>query len=251
MRSAACAATAEAGINCCRKRMAKRAKESTSPLRALTEQIAQQEATLREGGGAAGLARQRKLGRLPARERIELLIDKKSSFLEIGLWAAFGMYEEVGGAVAAGVVTGVGNVHDRPCMIVANDASVKAGAFFPATVKKVLRAQKIASRCNLPLIYLVDSSGVFLPMQDEIFPDEDDFGRIFRNNAVLSAMGVPQYAAIMGNCVAGGAYLPVLSDKVLMTAGSQLYLAGPSLVKAAIGQVVEPEQLGGVAMHAR
>jgi acetyl-CoA carboxylase carboxyltransferase component len=231
--------------------MAKRAKESTSALRALTEQIAQQEATLREGGGAAGLARQRKLGRLPARERIELLIDKKSSFLEIGLWAAFGMYEDVGGAVAAGVVTGVGNIHDRPCMIVANDASVKAGAFFPATVKKVLRAQKIAARCNLPLVYLVDSSGVFLPMQDEIFPDEDDFGRIFRNNAVLSAMGIPQYAAIMGNCVAGGAYLPVLCDKLLMTAGSELYLAGPALVKAAIGQQVDSEELGGAKMHSQ
>src|SRR3982751_3383178 len=158
--------------------------------------------------------------------------------------------EDVGGAVAAGVITGVGDIHDRPCMIIANDASVKAGAFFPATVKKVLRAQKIAARCNLPLVYLVDSSGVFLPMQDEIFPDEDDFGRIFRNNAVLSAMGVPQYAAIMGNCVAGGAYLPVLCDKLLMTAGSELYLAGPALVKAAIGQTVEQEDLGGAKMHA-
>jgi 3-methylcrotonyl-CoA carboxylase beta subunit len=136
-------------------------------------------------------------------------------------------------------------------MIVANDATVKAGAFFPATCKKVLRAQRIAARCSLPLIYLVDSSGVFLPMQDEIFPDEDDFGRIFRNNAVLSAMGVPQYAAIMGNCVAGGAYLPVLCDKLLMTEGSALYLAGPALVKAAIGQAVDAEDLGGAAMHAR
>src|SRR2546429_6904668 len=231
--------------------MAKQTKQSTSPLRMLTDQIAQQEATLREGGGAAGLARQRKLGRLPARERIELLIDKKSHFLEIGLWAAFGMYEEVGGAVSAGVITGVGNVHARPCMIVANDASVKAGAFFPATVKKVLRAQKIAARCNLPLIHLVDSAGVFLPMQDEIFPDEDDFGRIFRNNALLSAMGVPQYAAIMGNCVAGGAYLPVLCDKLLMTAGSELYLAGPALVKAAIGQQVDSGELGGAKMHSQ
>src|SRR2546429_9453614 len=231
--------------------MAKQTKQSTSPLRMLTDQIAQQEATLREGGGAAGLARQRKLGRLPARERIELLIDKKSHFLEIGLWAAFGMYEEVGGAVSAGVITGVGNVHARPCMIVANDASVKAAAFFPATVKKVLRAQKIAARCNLPLIYLVDSAGVFLPMQDEIFPDEDDFGRIFRNNAVLSAMGIPQYAAVMGNCVAGGAYLPLLSDKLLMTAGSELYLAGPALAKAAIGQTVDASELGGAKMHSQ
>src|SRR5438477_3219758 len=136
-------------------------------------------------------------------------------------------------------------------MVVANDATVKAGAFFPATCKKVLRAQKIAARCNLPIVYLVDSAGVFLPMQDEIFPDEDDFGRIFRNNAVLSAMGVPQYAAIMGNCVAGGAYLPVLCDKLLMTSGSALYLAGPALVKAAIGQTVDAEALGGAEMHAR
>src|SRR3954470_23416219 len=231
--------------------MAKRAKQSTSALRALTEQIAQQEGSLREGGGAAGLARQRKLGRLPARERIDLLIDKKTPLLEIGLWSAYGMYQEVGGAVSAGVVTGIGNVHDHPRMIVANDASVKAGAFFPATVKKVLRAQKIAARCNLPLVYLVDSSGVFLPMQDEIFPDEDDFGRIFRNNAVLSAMGVPQFAAVMGNCVAGGAYLPVLCDKLLMTEGSEMYLAGPALVKAAIGQDVGREELGGATMHAR
>ncbi|HEY7090628.1 MAG TPA: carboxyl transferase domain-containing protein, partial [Tepidisphaeraceae bacterium] len=186
-------------------------------MRSLTEEIRAQEEVLRQGGGEAGHARQRKLGRLPVRERIELLLDKKSPWLEIGLWNAYGMYKEVGEIVAAGVVTGIGHVHGRACMIIANDAAVKAGAFFPMTCKKVLRAQKIAARCNLPLIYLVDSAGVFLPMQDEIFPDEDDFGRIFRNNAVLSAMGVPQYAAIMGNCVAGGAYLPVLCDKILMT----------------------------------
>ncbi len=161
------------------------------------------------------------------------------------------MYPEAGQVPAAGVVTGVGVVHGRSCMVIANDATVKAGAFFPATCKKVLRAQKIAAHCNLPLIYLVDSSGVFLPMQDEIFPDEDDFGRIFRNNAVLSAAGVPQYAAVMGNCVAGGAYLPVLCDKLLMTEGSALYLAGPALVKAAIGQVVDAEELGGATMHAQ
>jgi acetyl-CoA carboxylase carboxyltransferase component len=161
------------------------------------------------------------------------------------------MYPEVGDVPSAGVVTGVGNVEGRACMIVANDATVKAGAFFPATAKKVLRAQRIASRCNLPLIYLVDSAGVYLPMQDEIFPDEDDFGRIFRNNAVLSAAGVPQFAAIMGNCVAGGAYLPVLCDKILMTDGSELDLAGPALVKAAIGQEVGREELGGATMHAR
>jgi 3-methylcrotonyl-CoA carboxylase beta subunit len=146
-------------------------------------------------------------------------------------------------------VAGIGNVEGVPCMIVANDATVKAGAFFPATTKKVIRAQRIAFECALPLIYLVDSAGVFLPMQDEIFPDEDDFGRIFRNNSVISAAGIPQFAAIMGNCVAGGAYLPVLCDKILMTQGSGLYLAGPSLVKAAIGQIVDAEELGGAKMH--
>src|SRR5207302_10929797 len=160
------------------------------------------------------------------RERLALLLDKGAPFLELNLWAAWNMYPNVGAVPAAGVVTGVGVIEGRRVIVVAKDATVKAGAFFPATCKKVLRAQRIAMRCNLPLIYLVDSAGVFLPMQDEIFPDEDDFGRIFRNNAVLSAMGVPQFAAVMGNCVAGGAYLPVLCDKLLMTAGGELYLAG-------------------------
>ena len=213
-------------------------------------EVAQQEAGLREGGGAAGQARQHKLGRLFVRERIAALVDDPASFLEVGLWAANGMYAEWGAFPGAGVVTGIGTVSAHSCMIVANDATVKAGAFVPMTCKKVLRAQRIAFECNLPLVYLVDSAGVFLPMQDEIFPDEDDFGRIFRNNAVLSAAGIPQYAAIMGNCVAGGAYLPVLCDKVLMTEGSGLYLAGPQLVKAAIGQETDTETLGGAAMHA-
>jgi 3-methylcrotonyl-CoA carboxylase beta subunit len=212
-------------------------------------EVLREEATLREGGGKAGLERQRKLGRLPARERIAQLLDKNAAFFEIELWAAYKMYEEWGNIAAAGTITGIGEVSGVPCMIVANDASVKAGAFFPATVKKVIRAQRIAFECSLPLVYLVDSAGVFLPMQDEIFPDEDDFGRIFRNNSVISAAGIPQFAAIMGNCVAGGAYLPVLCDKILMTEGSGLYLAGPSLVKAAIGQVVDQEELGGARMH--
>ncbi|MGB7159499.1 MAG: acyl-CoA carboxylase subunit beta [Tepidisphaeraceae bacterium] len=220
-------------------------------LRALTREIERQEIELRKGGGPSGHERQRKLGRLPVRERLNRLLDPDAPFLELGLWAAHEMYPDAGDVPAAGVVTGIGTVEGRSCMIVANDATVKAGAFFPATVKKVLRAQRIAARCNLPLVYLVDSAGVYLPMQDEIFPDEDDFGRIFRNNAVLSAMGVPQFAAIMGNCVAGGAYLPVLCDKVLMTDGSELDLAGPALVKAAIGQDVDREELGGAAMHAR
>jgi len=205
---------------------------------------------LREGGGKAGQERQRKRGRLPVRERLRHLLDKDSPFFEIGLWAAYKMYEQWGKIPAAGVVAGIGNVEGVPCMIVANDATVKAGAFFPQTTTKVIRAQRIGFECALPLIYLVDSAGVFLPMQDEIFPDEDDFGRIFRNNSVISAAGVPQFAAIMGNCVAGGAYLPVLCDKILMTQGSGLYLAGPSLVKAAIGQIVDAEELGGARMHA-
>jgi 3-methylcrotonyl-CoA carboxylase beta subunit len=218
-------------------------------LRAHCAAIAQEESVLREGGGKAGHERQRKMGRLPVRERLRHLLDKDSPFFEIGLWSAYKMYEQWGKIPAAGVVTGIGNVEGVPCMIVANDATVKAGAFFPATTKKVIRAQRIAFECALPLIYLVDSAGVFLPMQDEIFPDEDDFGRIFRHNSVISAAGVSQFAAIMGNCVAGGAYLPVLCDKVLMTQGSGLYLAGPSLVKAAIGQVVDAEELGGARMH--
>jgi len=218
-------------------------------LRAHCAAIAQEEALLREGGGKAGHERQRKMGRLPVRERLKQLLDKDSPFFEIGLWAAYKMYEQWGKIPAAGVVTGIGNVEGVPCMIVANDATVKAGAFFPATTKKVIRAQRIAFECALPLVYLVDSAGVFLPMQDEIFPDEDDFGRIFRNNSVISAAGIPQFAAIMGNCVAGGAYLPVLCDKILMTEGSGLYLAGPSLVKAAIGQIADAEELGGARMH--
>jgi len=219
-------------------------------LRAHCVAISEEEAVLREGGDKAGHERQRKMGRLPARERISHLLDKASPFFEIGLWAAYKMYEQWGKIPAAGVVAAIGNIAGVPCMIIANDATVKAGAFFPQTAKKVIRAQRIAFECALPIVYLVDSAGVFLPMQDEIFPDEDDFGRIFRNNSVISAAGVPQFAAIMGNCVAGGAYLPVLCDKILMTKGSGLYLAGPSLVKAAIGQVVDAEELGGAQMHA-
>jgi acetyl-CoA carboxylase carboxyltransferase component len=219
-------------------------------LRAHCAAIAKEEAVLREGGGKAGHERQRKMGRLPVRERLSHLLDKDSSFFEIGLWAAYKMYDEWGKIPAAGVVAGIGNVAGVPCMVIANDATVKAGAFFPQTTKKVIRAQRIAFECSLPIIYLVDSAGVFLPLQDEIFPDEDDFGRIFRNNSVISAAGIPQFAAIMGNCVAGGAYLPVLCDKILMTKGSGLYLAGPSLVKAAIGQIVDAEELGGAQMHA-
>ncbi len=201
------------------------------------------------GGGPKAIDRQHEKGRLTARERVEKLCDP-DTFFELGLWAAHQMYSEWGGAPSGGVVTGVGTVSGRRVMVIANDATVKAGAFFPMTAKKVLRAQRIAMENRLPLVYLVDSAGVFLPLQDEVFPDEDDFGRIFRNNAVISAEGIPQFAAIMGNCVAGGGYLPVLCDKLLMTEGSGLYLAGPALVKAAIGQVVDSETLGGAAMHA-
>ncbi|TWT42003.1 putative propionyl-CoA carboxylase beta chain 5 [Phycisphaerae bacterium RAS1] len=248
------------------------------PLGALLAEYAAREAQIRQGGGKKGIERQHRHGRLTARERIELLCDREGikgsrdqgikgarsevsldpliprsldpCFLELGLWAADGMYPDVGGVPAAGVITGIGRVMGRLCVIVANDATVKAGAFFPATCKKVLRAQRFCMDNKLPILYLVDSAGVYLPMQDEIFPDEDDFGRIFRHNAVISAMGVPQFAAIMGNCVAGGGYLPVMCDTLLMTEGSGLYLAGPALVKAAIGQVATGEEIGGALMHA-
>lgn len=205
---------------------------------------------IRQGGGEKSIARQHAKGRMTARERIEAVTDDDSWWLEVGLWAAHGMYPEWGGSPSASVVCGVGQICGRRVMIIANDATVKAGAFFPLTAKKVLRAQRIAMHCRLPLLYLVDSAGVFLPLQDEIFPDEDDFGRIFRNNSVISAMGIPQLAAIMGNCVAGGGYLPVLCDKLIMTEGSGLYLAGPALVKSAIGQEYTSEELGGAEMHA-
>jgi acetyl-CoA carboxylase carboxyltransferase component len=222
----------------------------SNDLAQLIEKIHGEEEQIRLGGGQRAIERQHAKGRLTARERIARLLDADTSFFELGLWAAWGMYREWGGAPAAGVVTGIGAVCGRRIMLIANDATVKAGAFFPMTCKKVLRAQRIAMDNCLPLVYLVDSAGVFLPLQDEVFPDEDDFGRIFRNNAVISASGVPQIAAILGNCVAGGGYLPVLCDKLLMTEGSGLYLAGPALVKAAIGQAVTSEELGGAAMHA-
>lgn len=223
--------------------------QNKSPLE-FAEEIQSQQEQIRLGGGQKAIERQHAKNRLTARERIDKLIDVDSPFLEVGLWAAWEMYQEWGGAPSGGVVTGVGQVEGRSVMIIANDATVKAGAFFPITAKKVLRAQRIAMQNRLPLIYLVDSAGVFLPLQDEVFPDEDDFGRIFRNNAVISAKGISQFAAILGNCVAGGGYLPVLCDKLLMTEGSGLYLAGPALVKAAIGQEVSHEDLGGAAMHA-
>jgi len=202
-----------------------------------------------EGGGMKAIESQHAKGRLTARERIALLLDQDADFFELGVYAAHGMYEEWGGAPAAGVVTGLGRVHGRLFMVIVNDATVKAGAFFPMTAKKVIRAQNIALENRIPTIYLVDSAGVFLPLQEDVFPDTDDFGRVFRNNAVMSARGIPQIAAIMGMCVAGGAYLPLMCDHILMTEGSGLFLAGPALVQAAIGQKVSAEELGGARMH--
>jgi len=244
---------------------------------ALLGGVREEEERIREGGGAKAAEAQRAKGRLTVRERLALLLDPwedvetpiskgersgapglvaslaprvGENFLELGLWAGHGMYAEFGGAPGAGVVTGLGRVAGRLCMIVANDATVKAGAFFPMTAKKVLRAQTIALENRIPTLYLVDSSGVFLPLQEDVFPDQDDFGRVFRNNAVMSSLGVPQITAIMGMCVAGGAYLPVMTDTVLMTEGSGLFLAGPALVQAAIGQKTPAEELGGAQMHA-
>jgi 3-methylcrotonyl-CoA carboxylase beta subunit len=222
--------------------------------RNMTELVAavrNEEGQIRQGGGPKNIESQHSKGRLTARERIDLLIDSQSSFFELGIYAAYEMYEEWGGAPSAGVITGLGRVHGRLCMIIANDATVKAGAFFPMTAKKVIRAQNIAIENHIPTIYLVDSAGVFLPLQEDVFPDTDDFGRVFRNNAVMSAMGIPQITAIMGMCVAGGAYLPVMCDTILMTEGSGLFLAGPALVQAAIGAKYSAEELGGAAMHAQ
>src|SRR6476646_7798194 len=214
----------------------------------LMSQVRNEGEKICEGGGAKAIENQHSKGRLTARERIALLADPET-FSELGLYAAHGMYEEWGGAPAAGVITGIARVQTRMVMIIANDATVKAGAFFPMTSKKVIRAQNIAIENRMPTIYLVDSAGVFLPLQEDVFPDTDDFGRVFRNNAVMSAMGIPQITAIMGMCVAGGAYLPVMCDTILMTEGSGLFLAGTALVQAAIGAKYSAEELGGAAMH--
>jgi 3-methylcrotonyl-CoA carboxylase beta subunit len=217
----------------------------------LVGQVRMDEEIIEQGGGEKAVESQHKKGRLIARERIERLIDPGTEFFELGSYAAWGMYEEWGGAPSAGVVTGLARVQERLVMLIVNDATVKAGAFFPMTAKKVIRAQNIAIDNRIPTIYLVDSAGVFLPLQEDVFPDTDDFGRIFRNNAVMSAMGIPQIAAIMGMCVAGGGYLPVMCDHVLMTEGSGLFLAGPALVQAAIGAKYSAEELGGAKMHAQ
>src|SRR5712675_2653860 len=223
-------------------------------MRAMAELVSvvrTEEQSISQGGGEKAIESQHNKKRLTARERINLLIDRDTEFFELALYAAYEMYEEWGGAPSAGVVTGLGRVHGRLFMLIVNDATVKAGAFFPMTAKKVIRAQNIAIENHIPTIYLVDSAGVFLPLQEDVFPDTDDFGRVFRNNAVMSAMGIPQITAIMGMCVAGGAYLPVMCDTILMTEGSGLFLAGPALVQAAIGAKYSAEELGGAAMHAQ
>lgn len=201
---------------------------------------------IHEGGGQKKIDKQHEKGKMTARERVAYLLDDEKDFLEIGAFAGYDMYQEHGGCPGGGVVTGIGKVQGRQCMIIANDATVKAGAWFPITGKKNLRAQEIAMENRLPLIYLVDSAGVYLPMQDEIFPDKEHFGRMFRNNAKISSMGIPQISAIMGSCVAGGAYLPIMSDEALIVEGTgSIFLAGPYLVKAAIGEDVDKETLGG------
>lgn len=208
------------------------------------------EKQIKLGGGKKEIEKLHDKKKLHCRERINLLIDKDSYFVEIGLLTAYNMYQEYGGAPSSGTIFGIGKIHGRDCVIVANDATVKAGAWFPLTCKKNLRAQEIAMENNLPIIYLVDSAGVFLPLQEDIFPDKEHFGRIFRNNAVMSSMGIPQIAAIMGPCVAGGAYLPIMSDEALIVEGSgSVFLAGSHLVKAAIGENIDNESLGGAAVH--
>ena len=202
------------------------------------------------GGGQKAIDKARAKGKMTPRERIAYVIDKGSEFVEIGNFAAYGMYKEQGGCACAGTVAGVGYINGRQTVIVANDNTVKAGAWFPMSGKKNLRLQEIAMENNLPVLYIVDSAGVFLPMQDEIFPDKEHFGRIFRNNAIMSGMGITQIAAVMGSCVAGGAYLPIMSDETLMVKeNGSIFLAGPFLVKAAIGEDVDLQTLGGAATH--
>lgn len=230
--------------------MNKEFNKNEDNMRLLASEVRQKKDKIKEGGGKSRMAKLHEQGKLSARERIERLIDEGTTFYEFGIFAGYDMYPEEGGCPAGGVVTGIGYVSGRQCVIVANDATVKAGAWFPITGKKNLRAQEISIENKLPIIYLVDSAGVYLPMQDEIFPDKEHFGRIFRNNSVMSAMGIPQIAAIMGSCVAGGAYLPILSDEALIVEGTgSVFLAGSYLVKSAIGETVDNETLGGAVTH--
>ena len=224
--------------------------QNVDKMKLLISKMERMTATILKGGGQAKIDKEHKKGKMTARERIDYLLDDKKKRFEIGLFAGHGMYEEHGGCPAGGVIAEIGFVSGVQCMVVANDATVKAGAWFPITGKKNLRAQEIAMENNLPIIYLVDSAGVFLPMQDEIFPDKEHFGRIFRNNAIMSSRGIPQISAIMGSCVAGGAYLPIMSDEaVIVDKTGTIFLAGSYLVKAAIGEVIDNETLGGASTH--
>ena len=216
----------------------------------LLRKLSAEKEKIKLGGGLKAIEKQKEKGKLPARERINLLIDDPKIFYELSTFAAYDMYKEYGGAPSSGTIYGIGKISGRQCVIVANDATVKAGAWFPITAKKNLRAQEIAMENHLPIIYLVDSAGVFLPLQDEIFPDKEHFGRIFRNNAVMSSKGIPQIAAIMGPCVAGGAYLPIMSDEALIVEGEgSVFLAGSHLVRAAIGEKIDNESLGGARVQ--
>lgn len=225
------------------------AEQNEAYMRQLLDRYEKEESVLRLGGGERSIARQHKKGRKTVRKRLDLLVDNPTHVLELGLYAGWKMYEEVGSPASAGLVLAIGKVSERECVIIANDATVKAGAYFEVTLKKHLRGQQIALENNLPVIYLVDSAGVFLPLQDKVFPDEEHFGRIFYNNARLSAIGIPQIAVVMGPCVAGGAYLPVMCDKFIMTEGANMFVAGPALVRAAIGQEIDRESLGGATTH--
>ncbi len=225
-------------------------QERQAQYQKLLDQLHQRAEIIKQGGGAKRIERERQRGKLTARDRITRLLDAEDDFTEIGLYTGYGMYEDEGGCPAGGTVMGLGKVCGRLCLIVANDATVKAGAWFPITAKKNLRAQELALENHVPIIYLVDSAGVFLPLQAETFPDKEHFGRIFRNNAILSSKGIPQIAAIMGSCVAGGAYLPIMSDEALIVDGTgSVFLAGPFLVKAAIGEQVDAQTLGGAETH--
>ncbi len=224
-------------------------KDNEAMFKAILEVMTEEQERIKLGGGTIAIEKQHNKGRLTARERIQHLIDPNCDFFEMGLYAAYGMYEEYGSPAASGIIIGIGGVVGQECMIVANDATVKAGAYFEVTLKKTLRAQKIALENNIPIIYLVDSAGVFLPLQDQVFPDEGHFGSIFYNNARMSALGIPQIACVMGPCVAGGAYLPVMCDKYIIVEGASMFLAGPALVKAAIGQEIDQESLGGANTH--
>src|SRR3954453_5272314 len=225
-------------------------RANAEAMRALVADLREKSAAIALGGGEASRKRHLSRGKLLARERIRLLLDPGSPFLELSAFAAYQMYD--GAVPAAGIVTGIGRIAERECVVVANDATVKGGTYFPMTVKKHLRAQEIARENRLPCLYLADSGGAFLPAQDEVFPDRDHFGRIFYNQATLSALGVPQIAAVMGSCTAGGAYVPAMSDESIIVKGQgTIFLGGPPLVKAATGEVVSAEDLGGAEVHSR